>query len=66
MATWWKIVLCIELVLNTFFWPQHADNLWYAKVKIITLLDSVPELVTERHRLLQRSIWEEIAKELDL
>ena len=49
--------------------PSHwclTDELWYTNVNVITVLDSVPDLFTGRHRLLQKSIWEEIAKEQDL
>ncbi|WAR19946.1 hypothetical protein MAR_001784 [Mya arenaria] len=51
---------------NRFFWPLIEDRLWYGKEKIVALLETEPELVTNRHRKLDDSMWKHICDKLGL
>ncbi|WAR24274.1 hypothetical protein MAR_037943, partial [Mya arenaria] len=45
---------------NIFFWPLTPDVIWYEGVKVVTLLNNEPSLVTTRHRAIDKTVWEAI------
>ncbi|WAR20475.1 hypothetical protein MAR_002313, partial [Mya arenaria] len=47
---------------NIFFWPLTPDVIWYEGVKVVTLLNNEPSLVTTRHRAIDKTVWEAIVK----
>lgn len=51
---------------NRFFWPLHDAILWYKKENVITILENEPEHVTGRHKQLDKDVWQEIVKKMDL
>ncbi|WAR13573.1 hypothetical protein MAR_027753 [Mya arenaria] len=51
---------------NRFFWPLTPDVIWYEGVKVVTLLNNEPSLVTTRHRAIDKTVWEAIVKKMEL
>ncbi|WAR20605.1 hypothetical protein MAR_002443 [Mya arenaria] len=51
---------------NIFFWPLTPDVIWYEGVKVVTLLNNEPSLVTTRHRAIDKTVWEAIVKKMEL
>ena len=51
---------------NRYFWPMMDDILYYTQDKLVTLLDSEPQLVTKRHRQICPKVWDEIEKYMNL
>ncbi|WAR24724.1 hypothetical protein MAR_038393 [Mya arenaria] len=51
---------------NRFFWPLTRDVIWYEGVKVVTLLNNEPSLVTTRHRAIDKTVWEAIVKKMEL
>lgn len=51
---------------NRFFWPMVPDVIWYGHDKMVTLLDGEPELVTSRHRAIDKRVWDAIVLKMNL
>jgi hypothetical protein len=49
---------------NRFFWPRMDDVLWYTLENVLTLIPP-PEKLT-RHFQIDKTIWEEIKRKLDM